>query len=801
MRKWTTAVACGTTFLLVATPLAWAQSGANSDPNYVALRNLTLGPEAVSVSNFEFTRDTGKFRLNSGTVCFAQPVNGKVTAAVFTGDGDFLLNPPAEAERNSLKLLTKEEQFNEKFDRLVLRFADSTYEEIKKAGTPATGGCDTGALKDNANTARHNIKHNLEAEILGEILSPEPRGVFVAFIHGKRYSGSETYTLDPNKNSDQGQVDFSTYDENLRGEWASFDFTEPHAKGTVGQRIRIDHHDLDTTLDENGTLHGKATTTFQSQRNWLRVVPFSLFHTLRVQSVTAEGKPLPFIQEYKNEDADFAVILPKPLAAGESFTVTTIYSGSYMVANEVAGGGTYNPISHYNWYPNSVGPGFGEHATYDLTFRIPKGIQIAATGVLVRGSNEGGQNVSVWKSEAKQTAASFLVGRFEAEDGKLAKPEISIRSRTHEGSALHDANLDYHLPSMADMGENRYEAALGSTSATSLSKKALAEAEIAEQLYSDYFGPSLFTHLELTQQAPCNFGQSWPAFIWIPSCAYVDASVRRRVGLDWSDRGYWKVVTPHEVAHQWWGNTVAFESNRDQWMSEGFSDMSASLYLSMVEKDSKKFVAFWNDERELLLERNPQGFRAIDVGPLIMGYRTGNSRTGEAVTRRLLYAKGAYVLHMIRMMMYDSTTVDKLFKETMQDFVNTYRGKAATTEDFKAMVERHMSRGMDLDRNHKMDWFFNQYVYGTGVAQYSFHVSLEPTSDGKTHLKGQLTRTGVPDSWKDFVPLYAHEGEKTFRLGSLASWHPSEPLEATLPIKIDSVTINDFDDVLAEEKQ
>jgi hypothetical protein len=92
----------------------------------------------------------------------------------------------------------------------------------------------------------------------------------------------------------------------------------------------------------------------------------------RVQSVTAEGKPLPFIQEYKNEDADFAVILPKPLAAGESFTVTTIYSGSYMVENEVAGGGTYNPISHYNWYPNSIGPAFGEHATYDLTFASPK---------------------------------------------------------------------------------------------------------------------------------------------------------------------------------------------------------------------------------------------------------------------------------------------------------------------------------------------------------------------------------------------------------------------------------------------
>src|SRR5580704_1868125 len=81
------------------------------------------------------------------------------------------------------------------------------------------------------------------------------------------------------------------------------------------------------------------------------------------------------------------------------------------------------------------------------------------------------------------------------------------------------------------------------------------------------------------------------------------------VGMDWGDRGYWKVVTPHEVAHQWWRHTVGFSSYRDQWMSEGFADMSASLYLSVIEKNPKKFITFWNDERELLLERNPQGFR------------------------------------------------------------------------------------------------------------------------------------------------------------------------------------------------
>ncbi|HVH69535.1 MAG TPA: M1 family aminopeptidase, partial [Candidatus Dormibacteraeota bacterium] len=603
------------TFSSAGVPAGRAQTGPNSDPNYVLLRNITLGSEAVSVTNFDLKRDAGRFRLNSGTVCFVPPVNGKVTGAVFAGEGTFLLNPPTEAERKSLKYLTKEDEFNERFERLVLRFTDSTYDEIKKAGTAVSGGCDAGPLKDSQNTTRHKIKHNLEAELLAEVLSPEPRGLFVAFIHGKHYDDKELFELDPNTNSDQ--VDFWTYDENKWGDWASFNFTEPHAKGTVGRTIRIEHHELDNTLEKSGALNGKATTTFVSERNGLRVVPFSLFHTLRVQSVTADGQPLSFIQEDKNGDADFAVILPKPLAAGEKFSVTTTYSGKEAVSNE--GGGNYFPIARHNWYPNSVGSSFGEYASYDMTFHIPKGMKIAATGTLVNDSNDGGQNVTVWKSETPQTVAGFSFGRFKVEEAKLTKPEMSIRSFANEESPNWVQSLQQATSGTMPGEREMSGVALGTMSTTSLNKKALAEGQLAEQLYTEYFGPSLFTHLELTQQTACNFGQSWPGLVWIPICYYFDTTVRHELGMDWGDRGYWKVVTPHEVAHQWWGHTVGFNSARDQWMSEGFADMSASLYLSMIEKNPKKFLTFWNDERELLLEKDAQGFRAIDVGPLTMG--------------------------------------------------------------------------------------------------------------------------------------------------------------------------------------
>lgn len=776
---------------------ALAQGGAGTDASYAALRSLGLGNEAVSVSNFDLKRDAGTFRLKSGTICFASAVNGKVTGAVFTGDGIFLLNPPTEQERKSLKYLTKEDEFNERFERLVLRFSDSTYDELKKAGTAAAGGCDAGVWKDSQYTTRRKLKHNLEAELLGEILSPEPRDLFVAFVHGKRYDDKEIYTLDPNDNA--GQVEFFTYDERQWGAWAAFNFTKPHSAGSVGQAIRIEHHELDTTLEKSGAISGKATTTFVSLRNGLRVVPFSLFPSLRVQGVTANGQALGFIQEDKNDDPDFAVILPKPLAAGEKFTITTTYGGKDAVTNQ--GGGNYFPVARHNWYPNNIASGLGEYASYDMTFRIPKGMKIASTGVMLSQSNEGGQNISVWKSESPQTVAGFSIGRFKVEEAKLTKPPVTIQSYANEDppdwvNSLQNA-VNNNLP--GQMGTSGV--ALGSMNTTLLNKKALAEGALAVELYTDYFGPSSFTNIQLTQQTACNFGQSWPGLVWIPICYYFDTTVRHQLGMDWGDRGYWKVVTPHEVAHQWWGHTVGFNSGRDQWMSEGFADMSASLFLTMVEKNPKKFDAFWNDEKQLLLERDAQGFRAIDVGPLTMGYRANNSRTGGDITRRLIYPKGAYVLHMIRTMMFDSRNGDKVFKETMQDFVSTYRGKAATTEDFKTMVEKHMTPGMDADGNHKMDWFFDQYVYGTGLAQYTFHATVDVTPDGKSHIQGNLTRTGVPDSWKDCVPVYAHIGDKSFRIGTIFVKGPSEPLDITVPVKIDRISINDRHDLLAEVKE
>lgn len=502
---------------------AFGQSAAptapNSDPTYQSLRNLSLGSEAVSVNNLDLKREAGTFHLRSGTVCFVAPVQGKVTGAVFMGDGNFVLEPPLEIERKSLKLLTKENQFSENFSHLVLRFTDSTYDEIKKASSAASAGCDAGLLKDSQNIMRHGheMRDNLDARILADVLSLEPGHLFVAFVHGKRYNGKELFVVDPQGAPEVApeEVELMTYDENKFGIWTAF-----HSAGIPkehrGRVLQIEHQQLDTTIEKSGHLTGKATTTFVAHVNGLRAIPFDLFPSLRVQSVMAEGsQPLSFIQEDKNADSDYWVILPKPLSAGEKYSVTTTYSGKDAVSNE--GGGNYFPSAREDWYPNTA---FGEYATYDMTFHIPKGMKMAATGQLVSESNDGGQNVTVWKSEAPQTVAGFNFGRFKMEEGKLAKPEYLVQSFANQESpdwvqSLQHAASGDELPTQGL--HTGPEVSLGTMSTTGLNKKALAEGELAVELYTDYFGPSSFKHLQVTQQTACNFGQSWPELVWIPT--------------------------------------------------------------------------------------------------------------------------------------------------------------------------------------------------------------------------------------------------------------------------------------------
>ena len=755
-------------FLLTLTFCAWADqppAGANSDATYRQLRDQSLGGEAIAVTNFTLKRDAGTFHFNQGSFIFATPINGKVTAAVFTGDGQFILTPPLPSEYRMLSFLSKQNSdFVETFKTVVLRFTDNTYDEIKKAGSAAQGATmNADALHSFQDYSRRQIRYNFEARILQDVLSDDPGGFFVAFINGQNYSNKLVYTIDPHGADYVApeEISLRTFDDSKYGIWAAFHYSDEYktgvARGTQDNNaFNIEHQNLDTKIDKSGMLHGNALTTIVSQVGSLRAVDFDLYRKLRVQKVTdADGNPLAFIQEDKDHDADYWVILPKALAKGEKLSIRTIYEGKDAVVNE--GGGNYNPVARKNWFPNTH---FGRYATYDMRFSAPHKVQLIANGDLVNSKTEGDQEVTVWKADIPQSVAGFNLGVFKKMDAKIEKGGYTVESYANTDPPDDISGLKQFAESYA-----AGSVALGSMDTTMMMKKPLAEAQLAVQLYSYYFGDLPFKRISMTQQTACGYGQSWPSLVYLPICSYFDTTVRHQLGLD-DPRGYWTVVAPHEVAHQWWGHAVGFNSYRDQWLSEGFADFSASLFIQVALKDEKGYRKFWKDEYELMTEKNAQGFRGIDAGALTFGYRLSTTKTGS-VTRRLIYPKGAYVLQMIRMMMWNPTTGDDNFRIFMQDFVKTYYNRPASTEDFKETLEKHMQPNMDLDGNKKMDWFFNEYVYGTAFPNYAFDYSFEPMQGGMT-MKFKITQSNVDDQFKMPLPLYLELADgRVVRLGTM----------------------------------
>jgi len=773
------------------------------------------GGDVITVKDLELKRDAATFTFHSGSFAFYGQVNGKITGAVFRGEGHLHITPPTAEERHNLSVMMQSEVFDEDFEQAVLRFTDSTAAELQKASA-GKGDADAAFARAAQNLqefARHQLHDNFDLRLFEDVLSPTPGQFFLAAVHGKK-NPHLLFEYDPHG------VENVAPEEVALINWNDWGETYPLAFHRADEYVNnwpngnehnaaysIPHEDLETSIEKGGFLTGIATVQIHAEQDGLVVVPLNLYPTLRVSKVeTEKGDALDFVQEKKDDDPDFGVVLPAPLHQGETATIKISYGGKDVVQNE--GNANYYPVARESWYPNaSQGP--GSYATYHMLFHVPKGLQLIATGTKLSENTDGHVTTSEWKTDVPMQVAGFNLGEFAMKEGSVAYKT--------GGSLTLDAYANTNPPDMfkaiseavngpdtpnANAGFIVPGGAIGELHTLPMLPMQLSEAQAAVQIYTNLFGPLPFNHVAITQQFACNYGQSWPMLVYLPICGFLDQTQQHVLGLHPEDM-YWKMVTPHEVAHQWWGQTVGFRSYSDQWMSEGFANESASIFLLLTRPKPNDYLEFWKEQRKLITEKNSMGFRPNDVGPVTMGFRLSTQRTGFNVYESLVYPKGAYILHMLQMMLWTPKEGDQLFAETMHDFVSTYRLQPATTEDFKAIVEKHMSPAMDLDRNHKMDWFFNQYVYGTDLPAYHFEGDVTSSGDGvKLHFK--LTQSGVGANFKNLVPVYLELADgHSIRIGSVTI-HGATTVEQTvqlpkLPAAVKKVSINADYDVLCTD--
>jgi Carboxypeptidase regulatory-like domain/Peptidase family M1 domain len=796
--------------------VASSAANANADPVYQQLRRKANDPNAfggsvASVNNLVLKRDAAVFTLRSGELYFLAPTEERTTAAVFIGEGEMSLTPPTETEKKSLAIFIDKPTLTEQFTQLVLRFSDKTFDEVKALSKASmkTGGAQAERARtiyrDHQSLLRKQLRTNLDIRTLADIYAPQRAGFFIAFIQGRQYE-KLIYQLDPQGIPEVApeEVMLFSYGESNGGIWTAFHLADSYADGTALNSknhwlFDIKRHEIDGSI--RGTqIAASDRVTFRALVKDTRVLPFNLYGGLRVTSVQDEqGRNLDFIQEAKDEDADFAVVLSQPLLAGRTYKITVQYQG--VDALKDSGGGNYILLPRWTWYPNNGGTVFGDRALFDMVFHYPKGNTFVGTGAPVgEDTLDGEMKVSKWSGGTTELAvAGFNYGRFRKKE--IKDPETGYNIEFYANEEVPD-ELKEIQHQIAELERKGYKvlATLGSVSTTKMGDAALADAQNSTRIYNTFFGKLPYSRIAMTQQPAAFFGQAWPTLIYMPYIAFIDSTHRHQLfGAAGADT-FWRYVGPHELAHQWWAHIIGFTSYHDQWMSEGFSEFSTSLYVQYVRKDEGKFIDFWEEQRKLITQASDstKGRKPYTVGPVTQGFRLSTGKTGN-VAQYMIYPKGAYILHMLRMLMFDPTQGgDARFQAMMADFVRTYYNKDVTTEDFKEVAAKHMPSEMDLAGNGRMDWFFDQWVYGTEIPSYRFDYKIG-SSSGQTVLNGRITQSGVGDDFRMKIPVYVDFGKGWERLGA-AAITGNKPLELNnipLPQKPKRIAICALNDVLA----
>ena len=771
-----------------------------TDPNYQALRNDNVAG-VFRVNNLTLTRDAGTFTFQSGSFSFGGPVLGKRVFAVFTGDGVFHLKAAAAIEADHLRNVTGAPEFEEPFHSAVFCFTDKTYDEIVAAATAADEAptAARGAFQSFRSLVRARGDQpkgqieallggedivNVDAELLRELYTG--RESFAAYIHGQKHadlrfivnpngaipqlSPEEVALIDPEPETDFEGILYSSH------------FVEELKKGSQDSmenrhQVSAESYRIETTIGSNNHLTATADIKMKVLTNGTRVVKFGLLPALRVESVKQGDTPIPFIQEGRYADGSFYVVFPAPMKAGSEAEVMVAYSGDKVVRDE--GGGTFAVGARESWYPSLNA--FADRAAYDLTFRVPKRYTLVSIGRQDKATVEKDTAVTHWVSEAALAVAGFNYGEFKKLAGKddATGKQIEVYTTSEPPSYLRNEGILLDPNAMA--------------------KSAFVDAQNSVRVFESWFGKTPYSRIAITQQPQFSFGQSWPSLVYLPISAFLDTTQRYALlgSNAFKFAHFIDEVTPHEVSHQWWGHDIGWASYHDQWLSEGFATFSASLFLEATTKGNEE-QDYWERERQRILAKNPFGKSPNDAGPLWLGQRL-DSRKNEAYDA-LTYSKGAYILQMLRAMMWDPQTHDDDFMKMMKQLVSVGGGYNVSTEAFAILASKHVKPYMNLGGDNTLGWFFSEWVYGTDIPKYGFEYSLAPKDAGSV-LTGHLTQSGVSDSFRMTVPLYVELASKQIvRIASVpVQGNNTKTFTINLPMKPVRVLVNANHDVLASD--
>ena len=717
---------------------AWAQSGADLAQS---LAQLAMDPdECYRVRDISLVRDEAKTYFNDGYLLFAKPVAGHRAAAVFVageegGDAELLLQPPTKAERRSLALHAKAPNLDEHFTQALLLFGDATYNELMQQITAAPRvrkAAERGAaLAAEWTPVARTLSTAFATRTALELLSPGAGAGFFTAILNTRGLGTVDLMFDPRSNEQLILGQLRGGERTFFETWTSFP-ARSYRLVTAAPDVVVEHYRIDATLDARLRLRCVTTMRVRVASGDTRAVPFEISAQMEVTSASVDGQAAAVVDAHAERsglaqeagDRMFLVAPAQALSAGAAHEIRVEHEGDVIAP---AAENVFFVGSRGRWYPHRG----SQFATFDVTYHYARSIDLVSPGDLVSDTTEG-EVRSVRRNIAVPVPfLGFNLGNYTC----LNRIAGEVTVKVCASQALEDA-LRARVAS-APPGVR------GPTPASEERLRTLA-GEVAEamQFYAGHFGAPPLRELVAAPIAG-TFGQGFAGLIYLSAFTYLNEDDPALVALHPRLQFFFRdLLQAHEVAHQWWGNSVSAASYRDEWLMEALANYSAMLWLEtrMGKREAQELLSTY---REQLLANAPAGEAIEAAGPVTQGRRLespDNPRAFDAI----VYGKGTWILHMLRTRMGDAG-----FWKVLEQVLAEYRHQTISTEQFRRVCAQHMPAG-SADRG--LENFFEQWVDATGVPELALTSSVK-RGPGSYTVSGRVTQSGVDGSFQTEVPV------------------------------------------------
>lgn len=427
----------------------------------------------------------------------------------------------------------------------------------------------------------------------------------------------------------------------------------------VDDRIDVEHYRFEISLsDDSDHIVVAATIEARILDPKTRKLTLDLVNAsapeadsgMTVSSVATDGEAL----AYSHRNDRLTIDLPRAAAKNGRITLRTEYSGQASTGF-IIGDNKHGERSFFsdNW-PNKARhwlatiDHIADKATVEFIVTAPSRLRIVSNGLEVERSKVGDNTTRThWRQSVPISpwlyvlaAAEFAVQQVDTFDNKSIETWVYWQDRVA-------GFYDFAVPS----------------------KDAL-------EFYSRYVGPFEYEKLANIQSNSVGGGMEAASAILYGDDSVTGERTRR-----------WQSVIVHEIAHQWFGNSVTEESWDEVWLSEGFATYFTNLYFEHANGQSD-FIRYMLDARDKVRtfsEENPD-YTLVH----------NNLQDMSKVTTGQIYQKGAWVLHMLREQIGDDN-----WWQGIQRYYGRYRNATATTADF----QREMERACACDLNNFFDYW------------------------------------------------------------------------------------------------